>query len=507
MPPKREYSLPPKRGTLSIWRSDTEPCICMMKESPITTSKLQLPYNIDNYNPNFECESGYGIMLPGDDNDIDPRLAVLVVWGIFFVVFILLPSLCLRCAALCAGPNSRTDLSAQDDIGLAMGAAAFGAGDDYDDQFGWDRYMFLAAAKRRAIDEMRCAVVARYVGRFSRTLEPGEGLMIRREVEMAGAEDGGLEEDSASNAGVEDVSDDGAGNAEAATAPALLTGGGASASQTDEEEAATETKAATYDVPPPRDGRSSPSLHDLAPGSPQAAVDDPLARLPSQEDEARQAAAEKTKEKATTEAETEIGETEVGEGEENAYTHVRLPLPGHDHDGVRPPTKQAPTGPREERGRCRRRWWPRLFPPRAAAAAAAAVPGASGDAALDEGKETKADNAAASVLSRDAWRDVPAFCAICLGEYDPHDTVSWSSNPACTHVFHQDCIYQWLQTLGQKTCKYQRFTDAPTVGMVLNYGLECPCCRQDFILKDLAIEDDGGAVESTATATGRDDNV
>ena len=80
-------------------------------------------------------------------------------------------------------------------------------------------------------------------------------------------------------------------------------------------------------------------------------------------------------------------------------------------------------------------------------------------------------------------RQVPIFCAICLSEYELGDIVSWSCNAHCTHSFHSECIIQWLVTLGRKRSSMQRFPDDPTEKELLNYDLECPCCRQDFILK------------------------
>ena len=32
---------------------------------------------------------------------------------------------------------------------------------------------------------------------------------------------------------------------------------------------------------------------------------------------------------------------------------------------------------------------------------------------------------------------VPNCCAVCLGSYDVGDKVVWSSNPRCSHAFHQ----------------------------------------------------------------------
>ena len=80
-------------------------------------------------------------------------------------------------------------------------------------------------------------------------------------------------------------------------------------------------------------------------------------------------------------------------------------------------------------------------------------------------------------------REVPIFCAICLSEYEISDEICWSSNSNCTHVFHKECIFQWLVTLGRRGSKMQRFPDTPSEKKLLNYDLECPCCRQAYIVK------------------------
>lgn len=43
-------------------------------------------------------------------------------------------------------------------------------------------------------------------------------------------------------------------------------------------------------------------------------------------------------------------------------------------------------------------------------------------------------------------RSVDTSCCICLEPYKIRDVISWSSNPACSHVFHQDCIINWFMS-------------------------------------------------------------
>jgi len=58
-------------------------------------------------------------------------------------------------------------------------------------------------------------------------------------------------------------------------------------------------------------------------------------------------------------------------------------------------------------------------------------------------------------------RAVENLCTICLTQYIPGDSVVWSINPRCNHVFHETCITSWLA----------RKRKHPL----------CPCCRQPFL--------------------------
>lgn len=52
-------------------------------------------------------------------------------------------------------------------------------------------------------------------------------------------------------------------------------------------------------------------------------------------------------------------------------------------------------------------------------------------------------------------------CAICLEPYQLGDYLVWSANETCTHVFHRQCLVDFL-------CK------------VKGEETPCPCCRQAF---------------------------
>ena len=54
-------------------------------------------------------------------------------------------------------------------------------------------------------------------------------------------------------------------------------------------------------------------------------------------------------------------------------------------------------------------------------------------------------------------------CSICLAKYEEGDEVVRSSNPLCKHVFHQQCLVQWLESRNDPLC---------------------PCCRQPYLEAD-----------------------
>lgn len=84
-------------------------------------------------------------------------------------------------------------------------------------------------------------------------------------------------------------------------------------------------------------------------------------------------------------------------------------------------------------------------------------------------------------------RAVPMFCAVCLAEYSVSERVTWASNKECSHVFHEGCMLQWLISLGRKRSKRRTFPRHPSEKRLLDFDLSCPCCRQEFISKNLVL--------------------
>lgn len=73
-------------------------------------------------------------------------------------------------------------------------------------------------------------------------------------------------------------------------------------------------------------------------------------------------------------------------------------------------------------------------------------------------------------------------CSICLTAFSVGDKVSWSSLH-CDHAFHQECIVEWLMTLGKKNNSIAESTSTNTIMQrhLCNYNMVCPICRKDFI--------------------------
>jgi hypothetical protein len=102
-------------------------------------------------------------------------------------------------------------------------------------------------------------------------------------------------------------------------------------------------------------------------------------------------------------------------------------------------------------------------------------------------------------------RNVPNLCVICHEEYVVSDKVCWASSVDCTHVFHEECIVRWLTSLGWMKLKEQKEPE----NMIeeekcLNYDLECPMCRTQFICKGHVIKNTPVVVDAAAAGVGEE---
>ena len=110
-------------------------------------------------------------------------------------------------------------------------------------------------------------------------------------------------------------------------------------------------------------------------------------------------------------------------------------------------------------------------------------------------------------------RKEPNGCAICLCPFEVADKVTWSSNPSCQHVFHEECIKDWLIASGRKFLKRQRREqrrtgnlsyDSDPISKITGFPMLCPCCRQTFIMPE---EEEESVDEKNAAAAPEGNNA
>lgn len=79
--------------------------------------------------------------------------------------------------------------------------------------------------------------------------------------------------------------------------------------------------------------------------------------------------------------------------------------------------------------------------------------------------------------------NIENMCDICLMGYSVGEEICWSHNKECNHVFHKDCILDWLLR-----------------------NSSCPLCRRDYLLtgQDIGVSDDALAANDHA-AIGNND--
>ena len=171
---------------------------------------------------------------------------------------------------------------------------------------------------------------------------------------------------------------------------------------------------------------------------------------------------------------------ELSNSDEGSYTHICVPLPGYNKNGMRKPKKKPTTTPTPKNKRMGLALFRREN--------------------KDDSKQAKelsgVDDRSKvvdeeSIQQKDDRREVPIFCAVCLGEFEASERVCWSSNTECTHVFHHGCMLHWLKSVGKRACKLQRFSETPSVKQVMNFDMQCPCCRQPFIDNSVDVCVDG----------------
>jgi uncharacterized CHY-type Zn-finger protein len=193
--------------------------------------------------------------------------------------------------------------------------------------------------------------------------------------------------------------------------------------------------------------------------------------------------------------------------ETSSYTHVLIPFPGVGLDGVCIETSHDEltsgdnnnSGNKRSNSECEvKRKWPFSTGKHNAKRKEDVCNNNTDSTTIQPGNEE--ESAAVNKNNKLRRRQVPIFCSICLSEFDLSQQICWSSNTACTHVFHSDCMIQWLVALGRKHSSMKRFPWYPTEWQLVgHYELQCPCCRQEFI-KSAVVEKkfcDGGGSSVT----------
>lgn len=181
--------------------------------------------------------------------------------------------------------------------------------------------------------------------------------------------------------------------------------------------------------------------------------------------------------------------TSNDDGDDDKYTHVLVPHPSYDIRGAHVKELEECSSDDDKNNTPRRRM---IFfrKPKEQEEDGGEDKEESGEEdkkeVTDDDDEEEEDSKEPEVLVADK-RSVPIFCAVCLMEYDISERVCWASNGECTHVFHEDCIVQWLTSLGRKRSNRQSFPRNPSEMRLLDYDLSCPCCRQPFISINLIL--------------------
>ena len=164
------------------------------------------------------------------------------------------------------------------------------------------------------------------------------------------------------------------------------------------------------------------------------------------------------------------------------YTHISLPLPGCDSDGISSSlcclegeqdgeeTTAATTTARTTVA-TRTNKWRKLI---------SLFHRKEEESKEEDIKKKEMEEPTTCTIEMVEKRNVPIFCAVCLDSYEISDQVCWASNKECSHVFHADCILQWLVSSGKKKSMDQVFEKHPSDAKLMQYR-QCPCCRQDFI--------------------------
>lgn len=75
-------------------------------------------------------------------------------------------------------------------------------------------------------------------------------------------------------------------------------------------------------------------------------------------------------------------------------------------------------------------------------------------------------------------------CAICLEKFEDGDEACTSNNQNCKHVFHHECIFEWLLK-----------------------NEDCPCCRRTYLSFESIRDVEGGSFTENTDSSVMDDEL
>ena len=267
---------------------------------------------------------------------VDPRIAVLIVWSIFFFVFIILPSVCIRCIICCAGGDGiHDDMEDNNDNN----------NEPIMEDDGWGQYVYVTARKRDRIEQLRSNLLHdRCLGRFS--------ILLKEEHMMC------LDENGMDVVVEEDSKDD---NAEPSSAPQDIELGclhevkeGSKEENNDEnnDDGIIHIITQTGQLGIHIEGRppvvssikaDSPLLGKLQVGDKIIAIDDEDMQEILPASLICILLVSITGERKITVRRGDVDD-EMEESVSNGYTHVRIPFPGYDCEGEKVKEKPLKKG-------------------------------------------------------------------------------------------------------------------------------------------------------------------
>ena len=115
-----------------------------------------------------------------------------------------------------------------------------------------------------------------------------------------------------------------------------------------------------------------------------------------------------------------------------------------------------------------------------------AEPGTDGENTINESiLKNFASSIRSSLTTQFSWEKRPRYqvdskkqCPICLDDYDIGDEICMSPNHQCPHVFHVECMSEWLMKRN-----------------------ECPLCRADYLKVSTDEEEGQGQILQTGNGT------